>query len=573
MSRQELEALICAKCRVKTPRDFQITHGLDMIQKKDLILVVASGMGKTLAMAVPLLAAQAAGEAGIAVIVVPSHILAEQQAKTFCEYGLRALAITQLTVRKASYKRRDLVAELRAGRDVRVAVITSETFHTVISSGKKRTQVRWFMVDEVQLANKNDPNPWMVVYNLILDMRSSLGSDVLWAVFTGSATVAETAQISRSLGFQPGSFVNARYSLDRRNIKYIPKFLQHPVSGSQFLDLSFLIPTSVTVVSDIPSTLIFCESMELGHQIIGFLDSLLPAHLPGGDRLIMPCNELVMDSDYQEPETFKRNMDSGSIRIAVVSDLGTYGLDVLASRVVTLSVNEIPPYNELLQQWGRAARGGAPGLVYAFAPAWARVLPPGEVVTTQQKADEARRANLPPVVLQFFNASASRCPREVHLAHNSEPFDRPTPCCSLHDPAPEEAADRATVARWTARLVKPPPPKPTGPWSDGASYALPEAYMKESMVHLVHRWRVRTWQALQVKTEPWPSTMFLPTCIITRLCEYGLACTTFERFAQTIADIEWKYMDSHGWELFELISPVLRGFARVLSERAANEVD
>ncbi len=74
-----LKSLIIQKCGITSPRDFQIKHGLDLVRGKDLFLVVAPGMGKTVVMAAPLLAAQAAGTQGIALVVVPSKILTEQQ--------------------------------------------------------------------------------------------------------------------------------------------------------------------------------------------------------------------------------------------------------------------------------------------------------------------------------------------------------------------------------------------------------------------------------------------------------------------------------------------------------------
>ncbi|KAH9853929.1 hypothetical protein C2E23DRAFT_821071 [Lenzites betulinus] len=75
----DLEVLLSEKCAITTLHDFQVKHGFDLVCGKDVFLVVAPGMGKTLVMAAPLLAAQAAGEQGIGVVVVPSKILTEQQ--------------------------------------------------------------------------------------------------------------------------------------------------------------------------------------------------------------------------------------------------------------------------------------------------------------------------------------------------------------------------------------------------------------------------------------------------------------------------------------------------------------
>ena len=78
ISRADLDALLRQKCRLTTVRDFQLTHGLDLVNGRDVFLVIAPGMGKTTVLCAPLLAAQAALQAGIAIAVVPSKILAEQ---------------------------------------------------------------------------------------------------------------------------------------------------------------------------------------------------------------------------------------------------------------------------------------------------------------------------------------------------------------------------------------------------------------------------------------------------------------------------------------------------------------
>ncbi|KAI0667408.1 hypothetical protein C8Q78DRAFT_952629, partial [Trametes maxima] len=80
-SRAHIEAILCQKCNIPTLRSFQITHALDLVNGKDLFLVIVPGMGKTLIMAAPLLVSQFNGERGIALVIVPLKILTEQQVK------------------------------------------------------------------------------------------------------------------------------------------------------------------------------------------------------------------------------------------------------------------------------------------------------------------------------------------------------------------------------------------------------------------------------------------------------------------------------------------------------------
>ncbi|KAJ7843532.1 hypothetical protein B0H14DRAFT_3456092 [Mycena olivaceomarginata] len=79
---------------------------------QDVFLVIAPGFGKSVVLFAPLIAAQARGERGIAFMIVPTKVLAEQQAEVGRKYGLRAVAINEDSVREAyTRENRDLCAE------------------------------------------------------------------------------------------------------------------------------------------------------------------------------------------------------------------------------------------------------------------------------------------------------------------------------------------------------------------------------------------------------------------------------------------------------------------------------
>ncbi len=78
-TRTALDTLIQEKCNISAARDFQLEHGMDLIRGEDLFLVAAPGYGKTIVMSAPLLYAQERSKTGIAIVVVPSKILTEQQ--------------------------------------------------------------------------------------------------------------------------------------------------------------------------------------------------------------------------------------------------------------------------------------------------------------------------------------------------------------------------------------------------------------------------------------------------------------------------------------------------------------
>ena len=78
-STSDIKTILLETCRVPSVRDFQLKHATDLVEGKDLFLVISPGMGKTLVIHAPLLVAHHRGETGIALIIVPTKLLAEQQ--------------------------------------------------------------------------------------------------------------------------------------------------------------------------------------------------------------------------------------------------------------------------------------------------------------------------------------------------------------------------------------------------------------------------------------------------------------------------------------------------------------
>ncbi|KAK7002047.1 hypothetical protein R3P38DRAFT_2557363, partial [Favolaschia claudopus] len=87
---------------------------------KNVFCVIATGMGKTVVLMAGAMAASARSEKGIALLIVPTKVLVEQQAEVASRRGLRVLAINQDTVRDARLVGRDLFKELAEGDDVRM---------------------------------------------------------------------------------------------------------------------------------------------------------------------------------------------------------------------------------------------------------------------------------------------------------------------------------------------------------------------------------------------------------------------------------------------------------------------
>jgi superfamily II DNA helicase RecQ len=225
-----------------------------------VVRVYATGKGKTIILHAPLIAAQARKERGIAFLIVPTKVLAEQQvslstgrwnqndpqyviqAEVAQKNGLRALAINEDSVREAGLQKRDLFAEFAGGDGISVGVMSpqmlrSSRVNKLLSNQTFKSAVRWMLIDEAHVIDEAS-GTFKEPYKAILHLRPHLPSHTVWAAVTATATPVRAFAIAAALGFRSSQYVNARYSTDRPNIKYIPRFFAHAISGFQFFDLA-----------------------------------------------------------------------------------------------------------------------------------------------------------------------------------------------------------------------------------------------------------------------------------------------------------------------------------------------
>lgn len=486
------------------------------------------------------------------------------QAQVASSHGLRALAIHEDTVREAHLRGQDLVQDLFEGDDVRLGVMSPQMLRSsrilkFIKEPKLKSLVRWMLIDEVHLCDQKDET-FVVAYKAIAPMRSLLLSTTIWAAVTGTATPDRALSMARTLGFQPGHYVNARYSVDRPTIKYIPRFFQHAASGNDFLDLSFLIPFQLTSIDQIEPSLVFSMSINRGHRLMRYLDNLIPANFPHRLEIIKLYNSLK-PAEYRKK--FLQDIESNTwLRIGIVTDTCTYGLDIKNLRRVIVS-DMCPSHANLKQKMGRPGRDGLPATAITYAPSWVKAIPAADVQGVQQKEDAKRRAKLPLITQQWYNPSPALCSRAADLKDNAEPFNPATCQCSIHQP---DDADLLEVERWRVHFqaVKARNMKAL-PRSDG-TYPSLEKPMKASLTHMLERWKHQKWFVLRGNSLGRPADVFLPRRIITQIVEKAHICSDHDRFDLVVGD--WSYLASHGEELFKYLTEIMQGFKQVVAERA-----
>ncbi|KAJ6575863.1 hypothetical protein B0H10DRAFT_1963718 [Mycena sp. CBHHK59/15] len=94
-SREWMDHTLCASCSLAKLWPFQLELSMDVNGGRDIFVVIATGMGKTVVLQSGAIAAQAWGEKGVALLIVPTKALVKQQADVASHRGLCTLAINQ----------------------------------------------------------------------------------------------------------------------------------------------------------------------------------------------------------------------------------------------------------------------------------------------------------------------------------------------------------------------------------------------------------------------------------------------------------------------------------------------
>lgn len=478
------------------------------------------------------------------------------------------MAINEDTVHDAYYEGRNLLQELVKATGIRVAIMSpqmlqSGAMNSLIDVSEFRALVRWFLIDEIHLADE-ESGDWKMAYLPLKYMRQRLRPSTIWAGFTGTATHSATARITSLLGF-PHDYVCARYSVDRPHIKYIVRFHEFPVSGTQFFDLAFVIPLSASSPGDIPRTFIFCETIELGWRVMLFLDSLLPSTFPNRNKVVLMYNSLMPKSYRQQ--FMAEIIEGSSVRIGICTETCTYGLDapnIRRSILFTMA----PSHEALKQRISRGGRDGLPAEAYSFAPAWVREVLPETIKTAQAREDAQRRGKLPAVVRDWFNPSPSRCPRQVDLEYFGETMNSteiPAVCCSFHHPQPEHeqhaVINRQRFLEFSKKSSQDTIPLPR---SDG-TYSPLETTMRHSLLGMLETWRRHTWLRIRGLRRDRLASQFLPTSTLSRIVDKAHLCTSLDHLQAVMQ--HWSGFDDHGEALFAFLTTVLEGFNQILKER------
>ena len=177
------------------------------------------------------------------------------------------MVINKDTVRSASGQGQDLFKEVLGGKFGLVIVspemFTSHPFNQVLKDTEFQKRLCLAFIDECDLVEEQGSG-FCPCYKSIGELRVCLPTSAPWVAVSATLPNETFDHVMKSLGFHPGQYIHTSLPIDKPNIYYIPCFHSYPTSGTTFLDLAWLIPSTVTSATSITKTLIFCESIAFG---------------------------------------------------------------------------------------------------------------------------------------------------------------------------------------------------------------------------------------------------------------------------------------------------------------------
>lgn len=294
--------------------------------------------------------------------------------KSFTKLGINALAINADATTKAECETPKVnLWEKAALETCQVLLLSPEqlntdNFRSFISNPDVRLRLALFSIDECHLVDE-----WGVgfrpAYQGVGFQRSWLPD---WtAVLALTATLEpgrQTDAVAQMLGFYEG-----RYHLDRRdcahhNVDIIIRPIQYTYTTQEFRDLDWLIPTTLKQPSDIEKTLIYCETIDLGHRLARYLCTLLPTSLRSRSHCVVRhihsirCPACKID----DTSSLYQAGDIRSTAIHIATDVLGVGMDMPDFDRVICFVTP-PSAASFIQRIGRTSRGrGRHGVAYVY---------------------------------------------------------------------------------------------------------------------------------------------------------------------------------------------------------------
>ncbi|GJE92461.1 hypothetical protein PsYK624_086150 [Phanerochaete sordida] len=265
--------------------DFQVKNTCRLLMGQDVVLVSATGDGKT---ALAYVYAMARPDT-ITVVVSPTNALESDMVKNFEKLGISAVALNSESLTRADLAQppRDLWREINDRKHQAIFIspelLGDSRFRAFLQNKDVRPWLALLVIDEAHLVDEwgkdfreayrriKDARPWFPEWTTALALTATLEPG------------AQTDRVVEAIGFRTGFHLERR-DCARYNVDIVLRRIEHSYTTSEFRDLDWLIPADTFQAADIEKTLLYCETIDLGHRVARYLRTLLPPSLSGSGK-------------------------------------------------------------------------------------------------------------------------------------------------------------------------------------------------------------------------------------------------------------------------------------------------
>ncbi|KIJ59408.1 hypothetical protein HYDPIDRAFT_43999 [Hydnomerulius pinastri MD-312] len=331
----------------KEPRDFQVKLAVAQEERRDVLCHAATGLGKTVVAAAPYALEHNAGK--VTIMVSPLIGLQDEMVHTFTnEFKLPAIAVSSAHGGCTAEVMRDII-----GGKYRIVLISPEMLvsrrfvNNVLRHSLFASRVYSVIIDEAHCVSHWGAS-FRKKYGTLGSIRVFLPRNTPFIAVSATLTRRVIRDINVKLQFTRSDFLFENVGNDRPNVSIIVRSIHNTMKS--YTDLDFLIPATVTQLSDIKKVWVYADNISVGAEIIDYLRKKLPAEFHGAVR----AYNAVLTHEYRQKamEDFRE----GLIRILVCTDAAGMGCNIPDIDMVVQW--KLPDkLSSFVQRAGRAARG------------------------------------------------------------------------------------------------------------------------------------------------------------------------------------------------------------------------
>ncbi|THG93323.1 hypothetical protein EW026_g7882 [Hermanssonia centrifuga] len=310
----------------------------------------------------------------LTVVVSPTNALEIDMVNNLAKLGITAAAINADTLAAARLKQPNysLWEQAKEGKYQIIflspEMLASPSFRAFIDTPDVRLRLGLFCVDECHLVDEwgadfrkpyasiSSVRPWLPEWTSLVALTATLEPG------------RQTDAVTQLLGFRKNDYFFEKRNCERRNVDIVMRTIQYPFSTEGFRDLDWLIPANIHRTSDIPKTLLYCESIDFGSRVVKYLRTLLPNNLQHDkDRIIwhmhslncLKCKEDGLMSLYQCDDDRETGIHVSTDVLGVGLNMHDYDRVICFLTPSSLS--------SMVQRIGRTSRGrGRHGIGYIY---------------------------------------------------------------------------------------------------------------------------------------------------------------------------------------------------------------